>query len=98
MEASCDSLLERLGLIEGFGTVAVADIRRAHSAAWEPFAALAHGEAIRLGGVTLSRLRSHYLDTVGVLRQLEENARNVEAALLDSERQLRSVTGRPPFK
>jgi hypothetical protein len=97
MEASCDALLDRLGLAECFGTVALADIRRTHSAAWEPFAALAHGEAIRLGGVTLSRFRSHYLDTVRAMRQLGEDARNVEAVLLDTERQLRRATGGPPF-
>ena len=98
MEASCDALLDRLGLTECFGTVALADIRRTHGAAWEPFAALAHGEAIRLGGVTLSRFRSHYLDTVRAMRQLGENARNVEAALLDTERRLRGATGAPPVK
>ena len=96
MEASCDALLDRLGLTPSFGIVALADIRRAHSAAWEPFAALAHGEAIRLAGDTFSRFRSHYLDTVLAMRRLADNARNVQAALLAAETRLRGGAGAPP--
>lgn len=88
MEASCDALLDRLGLAAAFGTIPLADIRQTRTAAWEPFAALAPAEASRLGALMFSRLRSRYLDTVQVMRRLGVNARNVELALREAERRL----------
>jgi hypothetical protein len=92
MERSGDALLEQLGLVEGFGLRPLADIRRDYSAAWQPFTAAALQEASRLGALTISRLRSHHIDTVRMMRELAVNARNIEIALLDAQEQLRRVT------
>ena len=89
METACDELLERLGLIGRLGVAPLEEIRRDHASAWAPFVDGAHEEAVRLSGRTFSLLRSHYLDTVRVLRRLGQNARNVQDALLLKEQELR---------
>jgi hypothetical protein len=91
MEAGCDALLDRLGCTEGIGRVPVAEIRETHRAAWTPYADVAPREAARLASTMFSRFRSHYLDTVHAMRQLEVNARNVEAALARRDRTLRAL-------
>ena len=93
LEKGCDELLAELGLDERFGLVPVADIRREFAPAWDRFVAHAHEEAVHLASVTFSRERSRYLQTVSRLRELGENARNVQRELEKTERQLRQFTG-----
>jgi hypothetical protein len=88
MEGACDALLERLGLLHGFGSRPLAEIRGQHSDAWAPYAAAAPAEASRLGPLTLSLLRSQYIDTVRVMRELAVNAGNIQAALLKAQEEL----------
>lgn len=97
MEKACDRLLDRLGLLDGFGRVPLIDIRTAHGGDWHAFAAAAPREAARLSGVTFSRLRSRYLNTVSDMRRLGVNARNVEVALAAREEQIRMMTAREPL-
>jgi hypothetical protein len=91
METSCDELLARLGLTDRFGKTPLADIRRDFKSAWAPFEDQAHEAAVRLSSQAFSRFRSHYLDTVSVLRQLDQNAQNVVNALAEKERQFREL-------
>lgn len=93
MEASCDRLLLQLGLADRFGHASLSDIRRDCREAWAPFVEGAHEEVVRLSGVTYSRLRSRYLRTVTTLRQLGEDACNVQSELAVKDRLLRKLTG-----
>lgn len=95
MEASCDRLLLQLGLTDRLGATSLSDIRHDYGAAWAPFTREVHEAVLRLSGVTYSRLRSRYLEAVTALRQLGQNARNVQNQLATKERLLRECAGDP---